>query len=703
MVERRYDLHALRMLLFVFLFLAAVPAAAQGPEAGDPDQETPEYEIEDTEVVAPSLGGSDHLNLTVPTQVVTEMDIRQEMPLGLGEMLDTMPGFDVSTYYHTEIRLRGLVGKNILFLKDGNRYVSSQKKGVTGHMINIFNVDRLDAIRGPGTVIYGPGAIAGIVNIVTSDPFATKGFKGRLTGLYGSNNTERMAAGGLRWCSGKLAFEVNGRYRDADEYHYSDGRTARNSNIQDRDITARFGWKPFPGHTWVLEYDKHWSKWGKPLYYNGVPTNLFVKYPRDDEERVRTEYTVSNLSLPDRIGLSLYFNRRDRDQTQESYNTDWSLLNEYLEKNVRTRYGGGRLFADFSLGSSHLITVGADTMISDFENPSTLYTVTTGTNPNPSVKGAGILSFGGFLQDEWALSKQIRLTGGVRYDRATMDQGEFVHTSDEPFSGKDWDAFSGNVGLVFVPWTPLRLRANVGRALRFPDILEMVALTYSGKGLTAGNPNLNPEKSWNFDLGARWEARNLTVDASGFVILLDDLISEVSTFTAGVDLPYSNKNITLTYVNIDEARLVGGELEALYRFEDIFGLGPDLVPRLTAAYVHGEDTKTDEPLSSIPPLRLRAFLRLAGQTNLLGGGDYYLEAECDFHAKQDRVAAYEKPTGDYALYGLKAGLKLWSVAPLDTLYVNVSVENLLDETYRDYLSYIPGMGRNVKVLVQSDF
>jgi hemoglobin/transferrin/lactoferrin receptor protein len=227
---------------------------------------------------------------------------------------------------------------------------------------------------------------------------------------------------------------------------------------------------------------------------------------------------------------------------------------------------GGEIQVDFSLGS-HYLTLGLD-----FDRAyarSVLWNVGGvyswfGMQPEDRKGYSQTMAL--FAQDEWKLSPFVTMTLGLRY---TSSENKVSHHQVFPdrVNGTKDDNIVGSLGLVYYDNEGLTLRALVSQGFRSPTLSDQ--LMGGPYQMSIPNPNLKPEKSLNFELGARYSNNNLTVDAALFYSSLDDAYYEKVT-----DIP--NPIGFMTQVqNSDKATSYGAEILVEYFIENL-GLTPYL-------------------------------------------------------------------------------------------------------------------------------
>ena len=112
--------------------------------------------------------------------VITQEDIQRSAARTLPELISAEVGFTAKDFYgnnaaYTSLDLRGFGAtgaQNTLVLLDGRRLNDFDLSGVQWPAIPLASIERVEIVRGAGGVLYGDGAVAGIVNIVTRSPLA---------------------------------------------------------------------------------------------------------------------------------------------------------------------------------------------------------------------------------------------------------------------------------------------------------------------------------------------------------------------------------------------------------------------------------------------------------------------------------------------------------------------------------------------------
>lgn len=636
-------------------------------------------------------------------ELIEHRKIVDNMYSNMTDLLASKPGFTQVWEYHSPIILRGLNSNRLIVMKDGNRRIGTFPGGYFAQDMNIYDTRKIEVVKGPGSVIYGNGAISGIINVISNEPFGDQGTSVQLHSGYGTNNTEFVEM--LKVCHKKEKFGIsaNAKYRKTGEMHYGNGDAAENSDVEDKDLAINTGVKLAKHHKIMINANYHWGDWGKPRGFNG-PTKDFTKV-RNEEENFHTDvsYSYSPQKFVESINLNLYYDNGWRDYYQYKYSTVSGNLSSLDLVHYKDRYGGGRLFGVFNLWQNNKFTTGIDGYAFRLNSPTDVFDYYNGLQGSTEgAQNAGQEDVGFFMNDEWTVSEQFKLIGGMRFDVATVLSGTLDTVSN---IREQRTATSGNLGIVYSPNQNTHFSLNVGRAFRMPITEELFTKTISCQGVKIGNADLQPEYGWNIDAGFRGNSSNkkFKYDLALFHNKIDGFIKMASS---------NQPDIDFTFVNAD-ARLMGGELSTSYQFSNVIVPTNVLFIGLGAAYVYGIDlgNKPYEPLFGIPPLKINGELNYKGKVNKLWITGYTIKVNAEHAAEQNRVAAIPEGTDggpwgyviseSHTTLNFSVGINSNALPGYPKL--RIMVKNILNSDYQPFGSYIPAMGRNIKLLLSLHF
>ncbi len=104
-------------------------------------------------------------------QVINARQIEQKAATNMADLLKDQPTMrvDQNSIYGASLKMQGLSGENVKFLMDGVPMIGRMNGNFDLNQINLYNVDHIEVIEGPMSVIYGSNALAGVINIITKE------------------------------------------------------------------------------------------------------------------------------------------------------------------------------------------------------------------------------------------------------------------------------------------------------------------------------------------------------------------------------------------------------------------------------------------------------------------------------------------------------------------------------------------------------
>ena len=655
-----------------------------------------------------SVTASPIRQLLTESYSVTMLDstfIEEKIATSLIDVLEEVPGITKRSEYHSAIVLRGLGGKRLLVTQDGNRRMGNFPDGFMGQGVNIYDLAKIEVIKGPASVKYGPGAITGIINMESKSPFLQSGLHGRALTTYGSNNNEQSALFGLNWANLDQAFSFSARYRNADDYHYGLGQTAENSKYRDKDLCASYSFENNSALTLTAQSELHLGgPWGRPVGFNGT-NQMRIYNTCDDTWHSSLTGVWKPERLLKRVEGSVYLDKERRRQIKDSYDTGSGDLSYREDVRYRNWYAGWRELTVLSPISGLELNLGTDGVLYRIESPTTLtdYFLNSTIN-NRVTENAGVFLAGLFAETEYQpVGSRFKFRLGGRTDISKVNEGS-VHDTLIAEGRNSWvHSWNGTASFVYTAWRNVFLSFQVARSCRMPDASEMFMVSSSTDGIIYGNPDLKPEYGLNFDAGLRGNFGPCFFDLSLFSNFLNDFISLEYWDNSG------KKGINYTYLNIDKARIFGAELAVGAKFLHVLHPDNRIIYNGTFVLTRG-DKLTDEPgwfsgghpLRNIPPFNTRQ--ELVFRRMLTSAKSVYIGGELLYYATQNRIApssegGYVSPS--YFLFGASAGFTIRHGS--NKWDIRLKGDNLADNRYRAFESLVPSMGRNIKILVSLVF
>jgi iron complex outermembrane recepter protein len=261
-----------RTPLFVAICLSASLASAADPSTANDPRHSPAKDL-DTVVVTASPLRLTAEDLSQPVEVLAGEQLDRAKSATLGETLGKLPGVQTSNFGAGVGRpiIRGLDGPRVGVLSGG---LSSQDVSTISQdhatAVEPFLANQIEVLKGPATLLYGSGAIGGVVNVVDgriAERRLDETFGGRAELRYDSVNSGRtaMARFDASGADGALVLHADGVYRNQDDYDTPDGKQL-NSFVETRTggLGASYiGADGFIGVS-VSRYDNRYGNPGEP-------------------------------------------------------------------------------------------------------------------------------------------------------------------------------------------------------------------------------------------------------------------------------------------------------------------------------------------------------------------------------------------------------------------------------------------------------
>ena len=650
------------------LLLSASPA----PAAADTGA------ISETTEVTGTRGHIDPDRSPLPSSVLEREPLRREHTVSIARAIESLPGartLSTGGQVGTPV-LGGLFGPRVLVLDDGYRLEDYSWSDEDGASIDARLPDRVDVIRGPASVLYGSDAIGGVVNAVPADlpdargrqPFARTGLE-----AYGAtNNAEFGGALRLDGASGALGGRLNVVGRGGSDLRTPDGKIP-NTGFDALNGEAALGVRGADGRA-TLRYARHGGEYELQEAAGPEPGQQDGPRRRLGDNRVQ-------------LGGDLLLGG-----LRFECKAQWQ--NHSMIEIAREPVGAGTPGIEAEQFHLVLDTYAVDLLAHHTAGPlrgtlggSGLAQTNDTQGPIPVVPDARMHSGAAFAFEELEHGRWS-FVAGARVDRRHLETDADAILGLPADSREDLEA-SADGGVLYRLSDALALNANAGRGWRAPSLFELYA---NGPHLgearyELGNPDLEPERSFEADAGVRVRRPHLKLDLSGFVNRIDRYIEAApigETRVVGAD------TLSVYEYTQADARLTGGALWA-----EIEAAAP-LTLRAQADYVSGQNLALDRPLSWVPPLR--AALGVECHRENLGWAERgTLGLEIEHVSEQTRLGPFDTATDPYTLLHLEAGMGRRFGSR--TFQLDLRVRNLADRTYRSFLSrykgFAPDPGRNV--------
>lgn len=623
--------------------------------------------------------------------IVTADDFARSNARSVGERLLLEPG--ISTAVDGSVGfdpiVRGLKRDQVLVLVDGVRVNALQppSRGSLTAYVHPDLIERAEVVKGPSSVLYGSGAMGGVINIITrSAGFSaepdTQGFV-----RFGASSVDRglRAAAGVAYTDERVVLELQGAGSDADDYRMGNGERLRESGNRHTALYGQIAWQPSDAQTLRLRLQRDrredvWFLASRTFVPNDTPTQpagVNTHYaPSQTRNAVVLDYEADLGRALGLVGdpivkLTAYRQRLDRG----NYDFNDRLQRDYRQSDTRFETDGLRGQIEFSPGDRQVVLLGGEAWRLRASPVSFLGLINTDYVPVvrvPLIEDAELESVGVFAQHETYLDAAT-LNLGLRVDRV-IGRAEAAQNVAPPLERKD-TTVSWSLGGVW-HWRPeIEPYARVSEGYRAASLLErFLTYPYSDGFTWRSDPQLAPERNRAFEIGARGQIDGYTRYAvSLFESRIRDYIG--GRVIDGAPIP------TKQTVNLTRARVRGVELAIERR------VGPATTASLAATWLRADnlDPAFSEPLAQTPPPEAVVGLRYAPPRG------WQADAQLRAVSRQSRVGTRftggtERSTSGFATVDLGFGFAFGDVGGLRDARLRFAVENLFDRAYREHVN-----------------
>ena len=518
----------------------------------------------------------------VSMSVITSTEIERRNPVDVIQALETAPGIH---FVGTQINIRGSsgfsfgVGNKVLLLLDGVPVYASDTGEFNWDMISPSDIKQVEILKGAGSTLWGASALGGVVNIITKDPTP----EGKFHVAYTIGKYDHPYHSEWEWT-------------DPDRLHYTRediSYSKQAGNIGFRISTGRListGYSQLGDavkFNIAGKFDYKFGanyKWTFYTAYNENERGFFIQWKGPN-----SPYEVEPINLENRAKVK-----------QLNTYTKFSFpLSAKFAVNLRFSFVRSLMGNQFGHGSSFNPAIGQGMEVQSDWIPVDGHIITSGIqyqydSGNAKYFGShkGYL-IGPYVQDEWKIQKNLRLTTGFRYDRYQL------------IGGEKEDLFSPRMGINWQAWPTTSFRASAGSGFRAATIVERFLELSIMNFKIVPNDTLKAESSWAFDAGMRhYFNENWNIDISLFQNDYWELIE------AHLDLFRGQ----IKFRNVPRARIKGLEVTTNAGFPMQIKnkhMTPGFQISLTA--MDHKDLKYNEPLTYRPDVlfSLKSFLQFS--------------------------------------------------------------------------------------------
>lgn len=503
------------------------------------------------EVVVTGVGRPTRLDEAVSAyKIITAADIRAQGAVTLQDALRNQMGINIANdaVLGGNINMRGLSGSNVKIMIDGLPLNGREGSNVDLGQFNMANIERIEVVQGPMSVMYGSDAIGGVINLTTKTN--KKGWSTGANAFYESVGKYNFGFDAARmWGKNNLSLNFSRNFFRGWDPSDSTG------------LPRNPSWKPKEQYIGNLKYvhrfnDNTSLTYGADLttenlvFKSSVPDPLTEFNKTVPDQYFRTTRLINRLQVKWRTGLNGYWESNNSyalyHRKQTTYLTDLTTLQKALSANA---------------GDQDLNVFNNITSRTTYNNKAGIFNYTFGYDINLEfAKGTEKIKDGSKHMGDYALF----LTTDIKaLPSLTIQPGfRFVHNTlyNAPVSP--------SLSFLYKPLSVLHFRGSYSRGFRAPTLKELYLDFHDVNHNIDGNPDLKAEYSNHFQLSAGYTvfekgSRSLLTTLTGFY---DDVQDQIALRRLPDSLNISNR---FNYSNLGHSRIVVLQLNNEFRWDQL--------------------------------------------------------------------------------------------------------------------------------------
>lgn len=663
--------------------------------------------------VTSSFSADEISNTAYSVTVIQPRNLTRTRNFNIAETIQNLPGVNNLSTGNSIGKpvIRGLSSQSVLIVHDGVKHESQQWGDEHGPEISLFNLDRIEILRGPASLIYGADGIGGVVNLISPPLVYSSSGKTIKYGRVDLNgfSVSSEGAGSLSFGLGlkNTSIKIYGSYRNGDNILTPDGEFTVNTPDGERIIPggelSNTGSKEMEAG---IAFGTKFSAGSISGSFENFNRELQIhEDPSEDPEATPNQKIVTN-----HFELKGNFNLTKSLQLEPIISLDNNVRKEYesiTEKdegmeilNLDLKVIQGDLRLHHKLTDEIKGTVGSSFI---YQNNKSL--AAEKLIPNYDAAGLGI-----YFMEKYERSNYT-LTGGLRYDYKSINTKETVFEYNETgvaeiVVGPDKNNFqsvTGSAGFIYRLSESGEIYFNIGKGWRPPSEYELyVDGVHEGTnryevGLKINNKEYEPkaEESFNIEAGTRISSKVFNAEISFFRNVVNNFI-----YPSPTDKTDSASGYSIYDIRQDRSTFWG------YEYSIQFSPLSWALLMIKGDYVWTENNASGNPLPLTPPMKNIFEIKI--QNSGIGFlNNPYFNIEAKFVSSQTRVDEFEFTTDSYTLFSTGLGFDLIGTGTLAS--VDFSITNLFDAKYTDHLSRYkyyamnPGRSFNLKISLPFHF
>ena len=595
--------------------------------------------------------------------------------LTVANALNLLPGITLTAVgprNESAVSVRGFDVRSVPIYLDGIPLYVPYDGYVDLARFNTFNLSEIQVAKGYSSVLYGPNAEGGAINLISRKPvkpFELSAIAGWLNGGYRLNTN-------IGSNLGKFYYEVSASQLKRNYYPLSsafvptkneDGGHRDNSYNNDIAVSGKIGFTPTSNQEYAVGYSYQHGAKGTPVYAGNDAANALFKSPR-------------YWKWPNWDTQSIYLLSNNRINSTNVIKTRWyydqfkNNLASYDDASYSTQtrpYAFTSIYNDYTLGSSIVFEN------TSFKNNSFSVAghfkqdVHREHNVGEPVRRDADNNFTIGAEDTYHITPALKANVGVSYmNRRSIDAQQYTNNAITELPANNNSAWNLQGLLQYDIDSTNAISLSVARKTRFATIKDRYSYRF---GTAIPNPDLKAEDALNYDLSYHTLlAGKLTMQASVFYSKINNLIQTVNNIQVDPKTGTQQSQVQ----NVGRAEYYGAE----------FAIGYPIIKqlRVDANYTYLKRKNLSSPaifLTDVPQNKVFASVQYTPISKL------YIMASEEYNSKRYSTS-YGTVSGEFALTNVKAHLTL-----VKGFAIEGGVNNLFDRNYT-LVEGFPEAGRN---------
>ena len=636
---------------------------------------TKKSELDDIVVTATRSEGK-AIDIPAHVEIISQKMIEMSGAINLGDLIGKFTTGHLHKYNGvlTSVGIRGFRTEShgddlkgyVLLLVDGHRVGTGNAA-----KINVDRIERVEVIKGPASALYGSAAMGGVINVITKK--GAGNLETKITQEVGSFDYLKTSVTSGGSLNEKFGYHLSASYSDIDDYDDPEYGTVYNSWVTEKRAGGNITFDPSESHMFRVGFDYADIEGASPGWKDDVYSSW------DDE--TKSGYDKSH-------GYAdLEYNGSFMDDKLK-----WRAMAYYLWDRNHWMYGSPdpndsqSKYTDETLGTDQQLTyqitpaneliIGGTLERLEKESEG----VTGGLPSLPYTPGMEYETQSLFIQDSMDfMDNRLNVVLAGRYDNFDLttkhpSTGELVSINERTES---FDHFSPKAGVSMKFFEEMfRVRTNVGVGFKSPSADQLSAMyvqeSWGSIKRYLGNPDLDPETSFTWDLGFDLALGATDIGVTWFNTDYEDKI--VSDTTEYLGQTWN------TWKNSGDATFQGIDVNVNIDVSEVFDLQPDITVYSNVTFnTEFEDEETGEDLLYISDYEIKSGIQV--NHGPFGGTLSHVLVGPQMITNYDTNMTVEK--GSFSFWDLSLKYQF-----LERFEAKLNVLNVFDQTYEWVRGYI---------------